>query len=207
MNHQREDEDNRHHFVSPISASSPEYGNFYGGFPPAHNPPEVNGQFPHNYNLPQVHGAFPQDYNLPEVNGGFPHDDGLPEVRVDNSPQALSNLEAEYKWRHFEEHEPKYPVVYDDSLKTAIPAPVLPCQSVAAAEQTPTATEPLPPQENRIFGLKRKIFFLVLAILVILIIAAGVGGGVGGSASHSKSNTPVLVVVDNVTVTSLSSGR
>jgi hypothetical protein len=183
MNNQRQDEDNRHHFVSPISASSPEYGNFYLGFPHDHNPPEVNGQ--------------------------FPHDDGLPEVTVDSSPQALSNLEAEYKWRHFEEREPKYPVVYDDALKTAIPAPPLfPYQSAAAAEQAPTATEPLSPtQEKRIFGLRRKIFFLVLATLIILIIAAGVGGGVGGSASHSKSNTPVLVVVDNVTVSSSSSSR
>jgi hypothetical protein len=175
MNNQRQDEDNRHHFVSPISASSPEYGNFYAG--------------------------FPHDHNLPEVNGGFLHDDSLPEVRVDNSPQALSNLEAEYKWRHFEEREPKYPVVYDDALKTAIPAPtLLHYESAAAAEQTPNATEPLAPtQEKRIFGLKRKIFFLALATLIILIVAAGVGGGVGGSASHSKSKTPV---VDNVTVSS-----
>jgi hypothetical protein len=196
MNHQRQDEDNRHHFVSPISASSPEYGNFYGGFPHEHNPPEVNGRFPHNY-------------NPLEVNGGFPYDDGLPEVRVDNSPQALSNLEAEYKWRHFEEREPKYPVVYDDTLKTAIPAQTsLQYEPAAAAEQTPGAAEPLTPtQEKTIFGLKRKIFFLVLATLIILIIVAGVGGGVGGSVSHSKSNTPVLVVVDNVTVSSSSSSR
>ena len=179
MNNQRQDEDNRHHFVSPISASSPEYGNFYGG--------------------------FPHDHNLPEVNRGFPHDDSLPEVRVDNSPQALSNLEAEYKWRHFEEREPKYPVVYDDALKTAIPAQTsLHFESSTAAEQAPGATEPLPPQEKRIFGLKRKIFFLVLATLIILIIAAGVGGGVGGSVSHSKSKTPV---VDNVTVSYSPSSR
>jgi hypothetical protein len=180
MNNQRQDEDNRHHFVSPISALSPEYGNFYGG--------------------------FSRDNNLPEVNGGFLHDDNLPEVRVDNSPQALSNLEAEYKWRHFEEREPKYPVVYDDALKTAIPAPTsLHYESAAATEHTPGATEPLTPtQEKRLFGLKRRIFFLILATLIIFIIAAGVGGGVGGSVSHSKSKTPV---VDNVTVSSSSSSR
>jgi hypothetical protein len=132
-----------------------------------------------------------------QVYGGFPQgDENLPEVRIDTSPQALSHLEAEYKRRHLEEHEPKYPVIYDNAPKTVVPAEgSLPSESVTAGEreQAPSAEGP-PAKNGKICGLTRRMFFIVLAILLV-IIAAGVGGGVGGavSSSTSKNKSPAPI--------------
>jgi hypothetical protein len=122
--------------------------------------------------------------------GGFRHEDNLPEVRADNSPQALSNPEAEFKRKYFEEQEPKYPVIYDDAPKTIILAEdSLPSPSPAtmAVERAPEEGAP-PVEERKIFGLKRRLFIILVVILVIISIA--VGGGVGGAmASKSKSKS------------------
>ena len=120
--------------------------------------------------------------------GGFPQgDENLPEVRIDTSPQALSHLEAEYKRRHLEEREPKYPVIYDNSPKTVVLAEgSLPSESVTAGEREQALGAEEPPAKNgKICGLTRRVFFIVLVVLVI--IAAGVGGGVGGAVSSSRS--------------------
>src|SRR5882724_11392151 len=108
--------------------------------------------------------------------GGFRHEDNLPEVRTDNSPQALSNPEAEFKRKYFEESEPKYPVIYDDAPKTIVLAEgPLPSDSptTTAVERSPEEGEP-PVEERKICGLKRRMFFIILmVILVIIAIAVG----------------------------------
>lgn len=129
-----------------------------------------------------------------QVYGGFPQgDENLPEVGIDTSPQALSNLEAEYKRRHLEEREPKYPVIYDNAVVPAEGS--LPPVSATAREweQAPSAEEP-PEKTGKICGLTRRMFFIALVALLV-IIAAAVGGGVGGtvSSSRSKNTAPVLV--------------
>ncbi|CZR67097.1 uncharacterized protein PAC_16996 [Phialocephala subalpina] len=134
----------------------------------------------------QVYGSFPQG------------DENLPEVRIDTSPQALSNLEAEYKRRHLEEREPKYPVIYDNAPETVVPAErSLPPESVTAGEreqeQVPSAEEP-PAKKGKICGLTRRMFFIVLVALLV-IIAAAVGGGVGGTVSSSRSKNAAPVPV------------
>ncbi|KAK6336093.1 hypothetical protein TWF696_001661 [Orbilia brochopaga] len=44
-----------------------------------------------------------------------------------------------------------------------------------------------PAQERRILGLKRWVFFVILAVVLLVIVGAAVGGGVGGSLA-SKNN-------------------
>lgn len=54
---------------------------------------------------------------------------------------------------------------------------------------------PAKPPPQRLWGLKPRIFWLILAAISIIIIAAAVGGGVGAATSHksksSSSNAPV----------------
>jgi hypothetical protein len=119
--------------------------------------------------------------------GGFHHEETLPEVRPDNSPQALSNAEAQLNRRFFEDQEPKYPVILDDAPKVFLPE-----DSIPSGSPTISAANPAPEtEEKRIFGLKRRIFFMILVVIVV-IIAIAVGGGVGGamaSKSRSKAST------------------
>jgi hypothetical protein len=118
-----------------------------------------------------------------EYYGGFYHEDTLPEVRADNSPQALSNAEAQLNRRYFEDQEPKYPVVLDDAPKVFLPE-----DSFPSGSPTTSAANPAPETEvRRIFGLKKRTFFIMLVVLIVFI-AIAVGGGVGGAvASKSKS--------------------
>jgi hypothetical protein len=121
--------------------------------------------------------------------GGSVHDDDLPEVRIDNSPQAISSPEANFKRKYFEESEPKYPAIYDDTPKTV----VVEEESFPSTSPTTTAGDRVPqknPVENRkILGLQRKIFFILL-VIVLVVIAIAVGAGVETAmSSKSKSNT------------------
>lgn len=50
-------------------------------------------------------------------------------------------------------------------------------------------TQTLPPQERRIWGLKRKTFFILLIVGVLLVIGAVVGGVVGGVVRRDKATT------------------
>jgi hypothetical protein len=108
---------------------------------------------------------------------------------MDNSPQALSISEAGVKRKFFEESEPKYPAIYDDTPKTVI----VDEGSSSSAYPTTTTGDGVPqksPVENRkILGLQRKIFFILL-VIVLAFIAIAVGAGVGtATSSKSKSNT------------------
>jgi hypothetical protein len=133
--------------------------------------------------------------------GGFHQEENLPEVRVDNSPQALSNPEAQFKRQYFEEQEPKYPVILDNAPKVFLPA-----ESLSSGAPATTAVEPAPEaQERRILGLKRRIFFIVL-VVILVIIAIAVGGGVGGAISaKSKSKASVVSALDASTSSEASS--
>lgn len=47
-------------------------------------------------------------------------------------------------------------------------------------------TQPLPSENRRILGLRRKTFFILLAVALGITIAAAVGGGVGGASAARK---------------------
>lgn len=122
-----------------------------------------------------------------EYYGGFHHEETLPEVRADNSPQALSNTEAQLNRRFFEDQEPKYPVILDDAPKVFHSD-----DSFTSGSPTIITANPAPEtKEKRIFGVRRGIFFSILVALVVIIVIA-VGGGIGGamaSKSRSKAST------------------
>lgn len=133
----------------------------------------------------------------------YASDEGLPEVIPDTSPQALTNLEAQYK-QHGEEERDKYPVVYDDAPKlpnneaqaqeppealAASPNGSVPWEPFAAGEGTtdaPGTTSEKEETEPRICGLRRKVFFLLL-LVALLVVAAAIGGGVGGGVAAARS--------------------
>jgi hypothetical protein len=74
------------------------------------------------------------------------------------------------------------PPVKSPSITSYHPSP---SPLVAADSPLP----PLPKQERKILGLRRKNFFILLAVLLVLVIAAVVGGAVGGvMSSKSKSS-------------------
>jgi hypothetical protein len=138
--------------------------------------------------------------------GGLRHEDNLPEVRADNSPQVLSNSEVEFKRKYFEEQEPKYPVIYDDTPKTIVlaeEAPPSALPATTAVESAPEAGGP-PVEEKKIWGLKRRMFFVILAAILV-VIAIAVGGGVGG-AMASKSKSKSKSAADSAPAVSTSSG-
>jgi hypothetical protein len=138
--------------------------------------------------------------------GDFRHEDNLPEVRVDNSPQVLSNPEVEFKRKYFEEQEPKYPVIYDDAPKTIVLAEETPPSALpdtTAVERAPEAGGP-PVEEKKIWGLKRRMFFIILAVILV-VVAIAVGGGVGG-AMASKSKSKSKSAADSAPAVSTSSG-
>lgn len=114
-------------------------------------------------------------------NGGFHHEDNLPEVRPDNSPQALSPPEALFKKHYFEEQEPKFPVVYDDTPKTAVFAEISPWESpVTPAERAPEA------KDKKICGIQRRQFFITIVVLLVITTIA-VGAGVGLTIGAKKT--------------------
>jgi hypothetical protein len=122
-----------------------------------------------------------------EYYGGFHHEETLPEVRADNSPQALSNAEAQLSRRFFEDQEPKYPVILDDAPKVFLSDDSFPSGSPTISTANPAPET----KEKRIFGVRRGIFFSILVALFVIIVIA-VGGGIGGaiaSKSRSKAST------------------
>lgn len=90
-------------------------------------------------------------------------------------------------------------ISYNDVGKQAVVADVHDAQSVLSR----------PTEERKIFGLRRKTFFILLSVILILIIAGAVGGGVGGtmatrnreqtlSPAHIPSSTPQVPTTNRV---------
>jgi len=128
---------------------------------------------------------------------GQPLDENLPEVVPDTSPQALERNPNQADERD------KYPVYYDNAPKipneayqhydpnsypaTAMsPDGSIPWEHVSTtAEETAAGDHGNYPQ-HRICGLRRRAFYIILA-LTLVIIAVAVGGGVGGGLASARS--------------------
>ncbi|KAK1749708.1 hypothetical protein QBC47DRAFT_395510 [Echria macrotheca] len=156
----------------------------------------------HRNKIKDTMGPLPED-NLPEVVMPQPW-----ETDHDAPPQALSHSEKLNHASHASEHErEKYAVVYDPTPKlfddntepksdSLVPQPWS-AASPTSGNAAPTADEnniprSEPPTSQRtICGLKRRTFFILLAIIAVLL-AAVIGGAVGGSLSKksSESSTP-----------------
>ncbi|KAL7823982.1 hypothetical protein V8C26DRAFT_384487 [Trichoderma gracile] len=123
--------------------------------------------------------------------GMYPaHDEGLPEVVMpDETPQALSRLEAEYKRKYLDGDSAPQTVIPKDMDTTKI--------AVAGGspyEVTPDGTRldvegagmPGKSAEKKILGLRKKTFWILVGIVLALVVAAAVGGGVGGGLASKK---------------------
>ncbi|KAH0498139.1 hypothetical protein TgHK011_005411 [Trichoderma gracile] len=126
--------------------------------------------------------------------GMYPaHDEGLPEVVMpDETPQALSRLEAEYKRKYLDgDSAPQTVIPKDmDTTKIAVaggsPYEVTPDGTrldVEGAGMTGNSAD------KKILGLRKKAFWILVGIVLALVVAAAVGGGVGGGlASKEKGD-------------------
>ncbi|KAL6878910.1 hypothetical protein J3F83DRAFT_266060 [Trichoderma novae-zelandiae] len=121
--------------------------------------------------------------------GMFPaHDEGLPEVVVpDTTPQALSRLEAEYKRKYLDGDAPQTVIPkHMDTTKIAVaggsPYEVTPDGTRVDVEGARTGKG----GEKRIFGLRKRTFWILAGIVLALAVAAAVGGGVGGGLASRK---------------------
>jgi hypothetical protein len=137
---------------------------------------------------------------------GMPPDENLPEVVPDSSPQALTYAET-YERRWAENGDPKYAVVYDSMTPKILtePSPLDPYSATVFGSspgvnspqptQDPWSTEkslanedgnpPAPEEPPRIYGMKRRTFWIVL-VVVAIVLAVAVGGGVGGAMASKK---------------------
>ncbi|RDW91679.1 hypothetical protein BP5796_02844 [Coleophoma crateriformis] len=114
----------------------------------------------------QAHyGPIPPSY---QVHPG--HD--LPQVAdEDNYPEVVP-----------QEHYPE--VTTADAVKHNVPYPV-----DQKADLNPVSEGPVGNGvERRVLGLKRRTFFIVLAVALLVVIAAVVGGAVGGTVNKSKNS-------------------
>ncbi|KAF2185364.1 hypothetical protein K469DRAFT_750482 [Zopfia rhizophila CBS 207.26] len=107
-----------------------------------------------------------------------PPNESLPEVVPDQSPEALSNHEAHLHPTQLEEQYPKYPVNLDDAREPRSAA-----DNLHAMERRRTYEKE---EELMICGLRRKAFWLLIA-LVLVIVPVSVGGGVGGGIAAAKT--------------------
>lgn len=125
------------------------------------------------------------------TNGMFPvNDEGLPEVVPDTTPQALTRLEAEYKRKYLEGDAPQTVIPKDmDTTKIAVMGAE--GQYAVAPDQMPGDIEGAQTSKraaNRICGLRRRTFLIL--VVIVIVVAAAVGGGVGGGlANKSKGES------------------
>ena len=117
-------------------------------------------------------------------------DDNLPEVYVDDTPQVISKEDSHAAAAFDEAQSPKFSVAYEDTSKTPGPPEYSASASGAAlaVAAAPAGADAQPPKDQRICGIGRKTFFIILAILLI-VVAAAVGGGVGGAVASSASKS------------------
>ncbi|KAL6875345.1 hypothetical protein HDV57DRAFT_168950 [Trichoderma longibrachiatum] len=142
--------------------------------------------------------------------GMYPaHDEGLPEVVMpDETPQALSRLEAEYKRKYLDGDAAPQTVIPKDADTTKIavaggsPYEVTPQGTRVDVEGAGTGNGN--GAEKRILGLRKKTFWILVGIVLALVVAAAVGGGVGGGLASKKDKGEASSPVDEASTTSSS---
>ncbi|KAI9896261.1 hypothetical protein N3K66_008433 [Trichothecium roseum] len=128
------------------------------------------------------------------------HDENLPEVYMDDSPRSMP-VDLKYGSMDSTGNPPKYPVVMEDTMKSSVAEVDGSPKSTPdqASKEVHSGGAALPnsgPGRRTIFGLTRRLFFILLAIGLI-IIAAAVGGGVGGGLAAASSKDSKDQAVDD----------
>jgi hypothetical protein len=131
----------------------------------------------------------------PVPDGGRPRrSEDLPEVYVETSPETAHQKESVYyeKQAVLQDETLKSPVFPEDDHNAVSPGTLGSPDGGKAPLYAP-AEAGIPPGagsgNKRILGLRRRTFWIVLAVALI-VIAAAIGGGVGGAlGSRSKSDS------------------
>ena len=107
--------------------------------------------------------------------------------------QAYQTDPRKYSPQPYEGHnlpqvvDPVYPEVAPKPDAAAIGTENAPKGDYAGYGDHQHVQHPVPaPAERRIWGLKRKTFFVVLAVVLLVVIGAAVGGGVGGTVGKNS---------------------
>lgn len=101
-------------------------------------------------------------------------------AKLDSYKHVVSdgnNLPEVYQHTYPEVAPENFPEHIDTSSPEVVPPSVRDQKEIAGAST-----------ERTICGLRRKTFWIVLAVILLIIIAAAVGGGVGGAMAMKKSN-------------------
>ncbi|KAK4153809.1 hypothetical protein C8A00DRAFT_14997 [Chaetomidium leptoderma] len=149
----------------------------------------------------------------------------LPEVVPDSSPEAAP--------QRFYMETDKYPALYDTAPKlphdgyVPVQAPGQQYQQQWPGSPNPISSvspnsslpwQPFPPgaddqqtyvgsepeQEKRICGIRKRLFFIIAAIVAGLIVAVGVGAGVGGAMAARQPSSDAAAAADASQTTSQS---
>lgn len=91
----------------------------------------------------------------------------------------------------------------ESAIEPAGKTPSISSHQPSQAQKSPDAPlPPLPKEERKIMGLKRRSFFILLGLLLVIVVAAVVGGVAGGViSSKSKSSTTDSAADSNTTST------
>ncbi|KAK6340758.1 hypothetical protein TWF696_009079 [Orbilia brochopaga] len=132
---------------------------------------------------------------------------GLPEYRRDSSDNIHVIYPANTDFNKMKAWEGYVPPRYTGAAPAPAPMPVTAPIVIAAPE----------PREDRVLGLKRRTFWILLVLLILLIIGLAVGISVGVASSIKKSNSnsgnasaqdanagPATVTVGEPTITPVS---
>lgn len=173
-------ENNHHHFVSPVSALSPGHNEYSNR--DAHAPELAPGSSPTA--VSNLEAEYKRQYleMRDAEHPPIPNDDTAKEVlSYDESAKMVVPSELDIHGQYPQTATgTNPPVPWDTTTVGDRPGQ----RSVAGG---PPAPAPAPAQK-KILGMNLKGFFILLAVLII-IIAAAVGGGFGGAVASTKSKS------------------
>lgn len=171
-------ENNHHHFVSPVSALSPGHNEYSNR--DAHAPELAPGSSPTA--VSNLEAEYKRQYleMRDAEHPPIPNDDTAKEVlSYDESAKMVVPSELDIHGQYPQTATgTNPPVPWDTTTVGDRPGQ----RSVAGGPPAPA------PAQKKILGMNRKGFFILLAVLII-IIAAAVGGGVGGAVASTKSKS------------------
>ncbi|ERF73940.1 hypothetical protein EPUS_05363 [Endocarpon pusillum Z07020] len=135
-----------------------------------------------------------------DVSGPVPVDDGQ---RAENAPIALPS-DSGLHVHHGSDH--------DARQARGASALISPLYTVQPETSFPVVTDapsgPLPKRAQRICGLRRRTFWILVILSSVVIVGAAVGGGVGGTMARRYADqirTPSLITTPGIIITNTSS--